>query len=327
MKKFFWLALSVFFVHGFTPKSFAQLDIPPENPKLIVQIVVSQMRYDYLQRYSSKFSNGGFKLLSNEGAVCRNARYNYLLTQSLPGLATISTGAYPSVHGIVSNRWFNPLTSTEIDAVADEKIKTVGGNYFNGKYSPKNLITSTIGDEIRMLNPKSKVIGISLEPSAAIISSGHNANGAYWLDNERGHWITNNHYTDSLPSWVDTLNVKGFGKIYLERNWKLLNPLQSYLEADTTAVKDPTTLELIKTKLQRMVQGVVQPFKKPIKDYSPLLENPFGNSYTKDMAIAAIVGEELGKDNNTDFLSVVFTPTRNIGQKYGPTPSKWRMHS
>ncbi|MDY0348423.1 MAG: alkaline phosphatase family protein [Tenuifilaceae bacterium] len=318
MKKFFWLALSVFFVHGFTPKSFAQLDIPPENPKLIVQIVVSQMRYDYLQRYSSKFSNGGFKLLSNEGAVCRNARYNYLLTQSLPGLATISTGAYPSVHGIVSNRWFNPLTSTEIDAVADEKIKTVGGNYFNGKYSPKNLITSTIGDEIRMLNPKSKVIGISLEPSAAIISSGHNANGAYWLDNERGHWITNNHYTDSLPSWVDTLNVKGFGKIYLERNWKLLNPLQSYLEADTTAVKDPTALERIKTKLQRMVQGVVQPFKKPIKDYSPLLENPFGNSYTKDMAIAAIVGEELGKDNNTDFLSVVFTPTRNVGQKYGP---------
>ncbi len=298
--------------------STAQRDIPPKNPKLIVQVVVSQMRYDYLHRYANKYSEGGFKHLSNEGTFCRNARYNYLLTQSLPGLATIATGTTPSVHGIVSNRWFDPLTSTEINAIADERVRTVGGNYYNGMYSPKNLITSTIGDEIRMINPRSKVIGVSLEPSSAIISSGHNANAAYWLDRERGIWISNTHYIDSLPNWVDTLNAKGFGKLYLERDWNMLNPLQSYQEADTSTVKDPNALQRISQKLARMVEGVIARFKKPVKDYSPLFENPFGNTYTNDMAIATIIGEELGKDEHTDLLSVTFTATREIGKKYGP---------
>lgn len=296
----------------------AQPSIPSEHPKLIVQVVVSQMRYDYLQRYSDKFSEGGFKHIMNEGTFCRNARYNYLLTQSLPGLATIATGTNPNVHGIVSNRWFDPLTSAEVDAIADQRVRTVGGNYFNGMYSPKNLITSTIGDEIRMINPRSKVIGISLEPSSAIISSGHNANAAYWLDRERGIWISNTHYVDSLPAWVDSLNVKGYGELYLKRDWNLLNPLESYFESDTATVKDPNALKRITAKLSRMVSGMVQQFRKPIKDYSPLFETPYGNSFTKDMAIAAIIGEDLGKDKHTDFLSITFTTTRTIGQKFGP---------
>jgi predicted AlkP superfamily pyrophosphatase or phosphodiesterase len=276
------------------------------------------MRYDYLQRYSDKFSEGGFKHIMNEGTFCRNARYNYLLTQSLPGLATIATGTNPNVHGIVSNRWFDPLTSAEVDAIADQRVRTVGGNYFNGMYSPKNLITSTIGDEIRMINPRSKVIGISLEPSSAIISSGHNANAAYWLDRERGIWISNTHYVDNLPAWVDSLNVKGYGELYLKRDWNLLNPLESYFESDTATVKDPNALKRITAKLSRMVSGMVQQFRKPIKDYSPLFETPYGNSFTKDMAIAAIIGEDLGKDKHTDYLSITFTTTRTIGQKFGP---------
>ncbi len=295
-----------------------QRSIPSERPQLIVQIVVSQMRYDYLQRYSDKFSEGGFKQLMTEGAFCRNARFNYLLTQSMPGLATIATGTYPSIHGIVSDRWYAPLSGSEVHAIADDRVRTVGGSYMNGKYSPRNIITSTIGDEIRMINPKSKVIGISLEPSSAIITSGHNANGAFWLDTERGIWISNSHYMNALPSWVDTLNAKGFGEIYLSRDWNLMNPLTSYIEADTTAIKEPQALKRITDKLARLVKGVVLQFKRPIRDYSPLLETPFGITYTKDLAIAAIVGEELGKNSNTDFLSVTFSPTRKIGNKYGP---------
>lgn len=297
--------------------SFAQPNIPPEKPKLIVQVVVSQMRYDYLQRYAEKFSEDGFKLLVDEGAVCRNARYNYLLTQSLPGIATIVTGANPSTHGIISNKWFSPLNGVEVDAIADERVSTVGGSYFNGKYSPRNLITSTLGDEIRMVDPRSKVIGVALEPSSAIISTGHNANGAFWLDVERGTWISNSHYMNKLPSWVDTLNSKGFATIYLGRDWSLVNPLDSYVESDTAMVKEPEAKIRLGEKLSRLVQGVIRP-KKPIKDFTPLLETPYGITYTKDVAIAAIIGEELGKDNHTDFLSVTFTPTRSIGHKYGP---------
>ncbi|MFO8022318.1 MAG: alkaline phosphatase family protein, partial [Perlabentimonas sp.] len=271
----------------------AQMSIPPEKPKLIINVVVSQMRYDYIQRYAHKFSDNGFMHLVNEGAYCKNARYNYLLTQSLPGVATIVTGTYPSVHGIVSNKWFSVLNGTEVDAVADNSVATVGGSYFNGKYSPRNLVTSTIGDQIRMLDSRSKVIGVSLEPSSAIISSGHNANGAYWLDINQGSWISNTHYMDSLPAWVDSLNVKEFADLYIGRDWSLVNPLNSYAEADTVIIRDMNVRKRIVEKLNSLAEGIVRK-RKTIKNYSALLESPFGITYTKDMAIAAIMGEDLG---------------------------------
>jgi hypothetical protein len=233
-------------------------------------------------------------------------------------MATIATGTYPSVHGIVSNKWYSPLSGKEVDVIADEKVSTVGGSYANGRYSPRNLITSTIGDEIRLLDPKSKVIGISLEPASAILSSGHNASGAYWLDIERGKWISNTHYIKKLPTWVDSLNAKGFADLYISRDWNLMNPVTNYLEADTTTIKEPQAIKRIKEKLTRMVKGVVMQLKKTTKDYSALVETPFGITYTKDFAIAAIIGERMGKSKQTDFISITFTPTRIIGQKYGP---------
>ncbi len=317
MKKFFRLCLSVLFAFGIVTKSFAQINIPPEKPKLIVQIVVSQMRYDYIQRYSDKFGDDGFMQLVNGGSFCRNARYNYLLTQSLPGIATISTGTYPSVHGIVSNKWYSIVNGSEVYALDDQSISTVGGSYYNGKYSPKNLITSTIGDEMRLIDSHSKVIGVSLEPASAIISSGHNANAAYWLDVERGTWISNSYYIESLPAWVDSLNAKAFGSVYLDRDWSLLNDVSSYFEADTSIVKAPEAKKRISQKLANLVKGIVKP-RKLQRDFSPLLESPFGITYTKDMAIEAIIGESLGKDEHTDLLSITFTPTRLIGEKYGP---------
>jgi predicted AlkP superfamily pyrophosphatase or phosphodiesterase len=307
----------ILFLIFFSIQAQPQMVIPPEKPKLIVQIIVSQMRYDYLMRYSEKFSADGFMHLATEGAFCRNARYNYLLTQSLPGIATISTGTNPSVHGIVSNKWFSRVTGQEVDAVADDKVITIGGSFFNGKFSPKNLITSTLGDELRLIDPRSKVLGVSLEPASAIISSGHNANGAYWLDTERGKWISNSYYLDSLPKWVDTINSKGFGDIYLNKEWSLTNPLTSYHEADTATIKEPKAKKRIVEKLKRFVSGIVMP-KRPTRDYQSLLESPFGNLFTKDFAIAAIVGENLGKDNHTDLITISFVSTRNIGLKYGP---------
>ena len=317
MKKFKALLLTLFAIPCFYTSLFAQISIPPEKPKLIVHVVVSQMRYDYIQRYSNKFSSDGFLQLVSEGAYCRNARYNYLLTQSLPGIATIATGTCPSVHGIISNKWYSIVNGNEVFAIDDHSVSTVGGSYLNGKYSPKNLITSTIGDELRQIDPRSKVVGVSLEPASAIISSGHNANAAYWLDIERGTWISNTHYLDSLPAWVDSLNVKNFGTVYLNRDWTLVNDVSSYFEADTAIITNAETRKRVGEKLKNLLKGVVSP-KKVTRDFSPLLQTPFGITYTKDMAIEAIIGEELGKDDHTDFLSITFTPTRLIGEKYGP---------
>ena len=293
------------------------LSIPPEKPKLIVQIVVSQMRFDYLQRYESKFTYDGFRMIASEGAFCKNARYNYLLTQAYPGLATISTGSNPSTHGIVSDKWISKLTNEEIKAVADDKVETVGGSFFSGKYSPKNLITSTLGDEIRISNPRSKVVGIAMDPGSAILSTGHNANSVYWFDTERGFWVSSSHFLNEAPAWVDTFNTKGFAQVYAEREWNALNPISQYEEADTATVKNEESKKRIAQKLRQMISGIIQG-KKSKTDFVSLTQNPFGNLLTKDFAIAAILGEELGKDDNTDLLTVTFSPTRNISQKYGP---------
>lgn len=276
------------------------------------------MRFDYISRYWDKFGNEGFRTLVSDGTYCKNARYNYLLTQSYPGLATISTGANPSTHGIIANKWYSRVNNEEILATADAKASTVGGSFSQGICSAKNLVTSTFPDELLLSNPNSKIVGIALDASSAILSTGHNANGVFWLDTEKGGWVSSSYFCDSLPNWVDTLNSKGLAKLYTEKEWKAIKPIATYEEADTASIKSPDIKERIVKKLKSIVEGILKMGNKDNPDFTSLLETPYGNLYTKDMAIAAIDGEGLGKDDNTDFLSVVFSANRKIGSKYGP---------
>jgi len=304
-------------IESFANTGFSQQRIPSDKPKLIVEIVVSQMRYDYIHRYWDKFGEGGFKMLVNEGAFCKNARYNYLLTQSYPGLATISTGTNPMVHGIVSNKWYNKSNGEEVDAVVDEKMNTVGGSFFSGKFSPKRIITSTFGDELNLYEPESKVVGLSMDPGSAIILTGHNPTGVYWFDTEKGNFVTSSFFTSTLPAWADTFNTKKFAKLYAEREWNALNPINTYEEADTNKVKAPEVKQKLKDKLKSMLDGLIAK-KEPTLNYALLLESPYGNLLAKDFAIASIIGENLGADDHTDLLTITFTTTRTIGSKYGP---------
>ncbi|MEJ5317319.1 MAG: alkaline phosphatase family protein [Tenuifilum sp.] len=311
--------ISTILVFGLIETSTAQLNrsIPSEKPKLIVQLVVSQMRFDYISRYWDKFGDNGFKLLVNEGTYCRNARYNYLLTQAYPGLATIATGANPSVHGIIADKWFNRNTGNEVEATADDKVNTVGGSFFSGKYSAKNLVTSTFGDELKLNNANSKVVSIALDAGSAILLGGHSANGMYWFDTEKGLWVSSSYYTDALPAWVDTFNSKGFAKLYTDREWKALQPIQKYEEADTAAVKLVEKKKSLAEKLKGMMDGIIGK-PQPKTDFKVLLENPYGNLLTKDLAIAAVVGENLGADEHPDLLCITFSANRFIGGKFGP---------
>ncbi len=304
---------------GLVSTGFSQqrMSIPSEKPKLIVEIIVSQMRYDYIHRYWDKFGEGGFKLLVNEGAFCKNARYNYLLTQSYPGLATISTGANPMVHGIISNKWYRISSGDAIDAVADEKTSTVGGSFFSGKFSPKNIITSTFGDELNLYDPLSKVIGVSLDPGSSILITGHNPTGAFWFDAEKGNWVSSSFFMSTLPAWADTFNTKKFANLYAEREWNASKPINTYDEADTNKIKAPEVKKKLIDKLKSMWDGVILK-KSPTLTYSSLLETPYGNLLAKDFAIASIVGENLGEDDHTDLLAVTFSANRNISYKYGP---------
>ncbi len=186
--------------------------IPPQKPKLIVGITVSGMQYDYLSVYWDKFSEGGFKKMATNGANCKNARYNYLITDPAVGFASIATGTRPSEHGIVSDYWYRRLSNEIVNSIEDKEQTTIGGSYGTGNYSPRALHSRTFSDEMRVKSRfKSRSIGISMDPEAAVMMAGHTATGAYWLDPVQATWVSSSYYMDSLPGWVQGLMPKTTG--------------------------------------------------------------------------------------------------------------------
>ena len=105
--------------------------IPSQKPKLVVGITVSGMRYDYLSVYWDKFGDGGFKKMASTGANCKNARYNYLITEPSVGYASIATGAKPNAHGIVSDYWYERLSNQITYSIDDPETTTIEGPFDN----------------------------------------------------------------------------------------------------------------------------------------------------------------------------------------------------
>ncbi|MFA5328609.1 MAG: alkaline phosphatase PafA [Prolixibacteraceae bacterium] len=286
------------------------------RPKLIVGIVVDQMRYDYLAKYYEKFSENGFKKLLNQGFNCRNTNYNYAPTYTGPGHSAIYTGTTPAYNGIIGNDWFVRETNKTTYVTDDDAVQTVGSTSERaGKMSPRNMLSSTIGDELRLFsNMKSKVIAIALKDRASILPGGHLSNGSYWFDSQSGNFITSTYYRKELPRWVEDFNAKRLAEKYLSQPWNTLLPIGQYTES--TADDSP-------------YEGLFKGETKPVfphnlpamytkNDYEVLRSTPFGNSITKDMALAAIKGENLGKGPYPDFLAVSFSSTDYIGHKMGP---------
>ncbi len=291
--------------------------IPADKPALIVGIEISQFRYDYIPRYWDKLSDDGFKKLINRGSYCENTSFNYLFSDIGVGSATIATGANPSQHGIIANSWYNNLLDKIVYSIDDKDANTVGGSYDAGKYSPKNLMTSTFADEIKLsTNFRSKVIGISLDPQAAMFSTGNTANYAYWFDINNGNFITSSFYVDSLPAWVNDFNNKKFADTYLGNEWTTLYPMSEY----TASLLDNNSYE---TGMfgQKVFPYILKDIVKKIdrrEKYELLRYTPFGDNLAKDFAISAIIGEELGKDEFTDVLILSFTVSERIGNLFGP---------
>ena len=313
------IILLIFSLLFFLNNSFAQnrRAIAPEKPKLIVSIVVEQMRYDFLDRFYNQFGPDGFKRLLLEGSLYKNAHLNYMFTQSAPGYASIYTGTTPSVHGIVADQWYKSLSENRVESTKNKRYKTIGSASLYGQQAPKQIITSTISDELKLVNKNSKVISIGLEAQAAVISGGHLADASYWLDEQTGKWITSSYYSDSLPTWVKNFNEKENYKRYLDRKWETLKPLKQYTKSrsDTTEYETGFGMNL---NVFPYDLAKISNIKGNYPDYSILKTVPYGNSYTKDFAIQTIVNEDLGKDAHTDFLMLNFTPSKEISNRFGP---------
>ena len=287
------------------------------RPKLVVGIVIDQMRWDYLYRYYDRYkANGGFRRMLDKGFSCENAFIPYAPTVTACGHTCIYTGSVPSVHGITSNSWYDRLQRRTVYCTEDTTVRTVGGpDGTIGRQSPRNMLATTIGDELRIAtNFRSKVIGIAIKDRGCILPAGHSANAAYWYDTRSGSWITSDYYGFStLPAWVQALNDRKLVDGYYKKGWSTLYPMNTYVQS--TADEKPYE----STPFGAATKTFPYNFDRYIgANYAVFPTTPYGNSYTLEMAKAAIDGEALGKDSITDFLAVSFSTPDYIGHSFGP---------
>ncbi len=294
--------------------------IPPDKPRLVIGIIVEQLKYDQLEKYRDKLGDNGIKKLINEGTYFKNASFDYMLTQSAPGHATISTGTEPSFHGITSDNWYLPLRNELIYCTRDIDVNPVGGSFESGLNSPVNLEASTFADELKMAsNRHSKVFGVGLKDYSAILSTGHAADGVYWFDNTSGTWMTSTYYMNSLPGWVMDFNASNYPETYLNGVWSLIRPAQDYsdcLPDSSRFEKGFNGQNTFPYDLKKLRSKVVLSSRN---DFALLRETPFGNTLTTNFALRLIEKENLGKDDVTDYISICYSATDNIGHRFGPS--------
>jgi predicted AlkP superfamily pyrophosphatase or phosphodiesterase len=309
------LSVFVISINAQTPKPQTK-STAPSKPKLVVGIVIDQMRYDYIYRYWDKFGNDGFKKLVNEGFFCKNTNYNYVPTYTGPGHTSIYTGTTPAVHGIIANDWFDKVSGKSMYCVEDDNVIPVGTTAIEGKRSPVNLLTTTITDELRISsNMKSKVIGIALKDRSAILPAGHSANAAYWYDGSIGSFISSTYYMKELPMWVQEFNKKGLAQKYLSTPWNTILPIEQYTES----LPDDNKYETLdKGETKPVFPHNLPELMKLNGGLNLIRYTPFGNTLTKDFAIETIKSENMGKSGATDFLTISFSSPDYIGHFYGP---------
>jgi len=287
-----------------------------ERPKLVVGIVVDQMRYDYLTRFYHKYGNDGFKRIIDGGFSCENGHYNYIPTYTAVGHTSIYTGTTPKYHGIIGNNWYEKYQKKYIYCVDDGDFKSIGAAD-GGRKSPRRLMSTTIGDELKMAqNKKGKVIGLSIKDRSAILPAGHAADGSYWFQGkDEGKFITSSYYMESLPKWVQDFNKNGKAAAYINSTWNTLYDINTYTES----IEDNNKFEgLFKGKETPTFPYELKKLKKVNGNYDLLKAVPYGNSIVRNFAEAAITGEDLGQTENvTDFLAVSFSSTDYVGHQFG----------
>ncbi|WP_405369452.1 alkaline phosphatase PafA [Nonlabens sp. Asnod2-A12] len=295
--------------------SITEMDASQNAPKLVVGIVVDQMRYDYLSRFYNRYSDGGFKRLMNDGFNLTNNHYNYVPTYTAPGHASIYTGTSPMNHGIIGNNWYDKFEGKVIYNASDDQVSGVGSLSDDGKMSPRRMLTTTVTDQLELhTQGKAKVIGISVKDRGAILPAGHAADAAYWFEGgDKGSFISSTFYLEQLPKWAADFNASRKADDYL-KTWNTLYPIETYTASGT----DLNKFE----KAPRGKTNAVFPYdlnslREKNDNYSLIKATPYGNSIVADFAIEAIKAENMGKDEVTDFLAVSFSSTDYIGHQYG----------
>jgi predicted AlkP superfamily pyrophosphatase or phosphodiesterase len=300
-------------------KIAAQQRAQPPHTRLVLLVVVDQFRYDYLERFGDLFAANGIRRLLRDGASWSEANYDHAPTYTAPGHATLMTGTWPSENGIVANNWFERETGKRVSSVTDDETLLLGGKAGEKGSSPRRLLASTLGDELRLAtNDRSKVIGISVKNRSAILPAGRRANAAYWFSLNTGNMVSSTYYFNRLPAWVERFNAARMADKFYGARWDRLLPEAEYLKragADAPAWEDINTAKDTNTFPHIVTGGA----KAPGKDFYKALDyTPFTNDLLVAFAGQAIENESLGADNDTDFLSVSFSGNDYVGHRFGP---------
>lgn len=310
------LTISTLSVSAQQKKSVPSVQSPAlPSPKLMVGIMVDQMRWDYLYRFYERYGNGGFKRMLNEGFSVENTYINYVPSVTAVGHATVYTGSVPAIHGMAGNDFIQQSTGRTVYCVEDTTVSTVGsGTVVAGKMSPRNLFTTTMTDELRLAtNFRSKVIAVASKDRGSILPGGHTANAAYWYDEDTGNWVTSTYYMNALPAWVSNFNAQKYHEKYLKQDWNTLYPINTYVQSS----KDDNRYE---GRFSGMTSSTFPIKTSEMSDrWNTLITNtPYGSSLTLDLAKAAVENEELGADAITDFLAISVSSPDYIGHQFGP---------
>lgn len=301
------------FVFGQSKKTIAPNSLA--RPKLVVGIVVDQMRWDYLYRYYDRYGKAGFRRLLNDGFTAEQTYIPYAPTVTAAGHTCVYTGSVPAINGIVGNNWYSVQDKRVVYCSEDTLAQPLGTDHKkNGHQSPANLKVTSICDELKLAtNFRSKVVGVCIKDRGAIFPAGHTADAAFWFDASTGRWISSSHYMNALPDWLVKYNDGKPVERLFRQNWETLYPKETYVQSD----KDENIYE----GKYKGFHSSSLPYKLDSlgkKGHSIMASTPWGNTMTAEVAMLALENYGLGKDEITDFLAVSFSSPDYVGHQFGP---------
>lgn len=285
-----------------------------KTPRLVVNIVVSSLGANDLEQYESNFTSTGFRRLLYGGQRFTNASYDYMQTTTPVSLATLTTGAMPSIHGVVGERWFDYVDNSLISLIDDNQEHSVNYSSGTGNYSPRNLIAETLTDALARQSANSRIATIAVDPLSAVVMAGHSGE-VYWMERVQTDWTTSSYYTETLPEWIAEYNDKDRNQNYSIKRWTTLLPYDSYRNSQVSVI------EGLQSKTNKQIVHVQEnELPKELMDiiHYQMCYTPAGNSATLAFARELISKNEMGKDDVPDMINIVLDTPRMISSLYGP---------
>ena len=328
LKKFAsFIALSLFatLVSAQNPPTAAAPPKQAAAPKLILQITVDQLRGDLPFRYMDRFTKGGFRRFLDHGLWYTDAHYEHAYHETIVGHSTLATGAWPSRHGMIANRWYDAATGKSVENIEDTNypVLPIGADPATAKgVSPLAILTTTFSDELRITTAgRAKVYAVSVKDRGAVPMAGHGGK-AFWYSEQYGCFVTSTFYYTAYPQWVTDWCAGKPADAYANTSWVLLEDQSKYLFRDVTNVY-PAGTRAEENMATLASMGFGRTFPHPLGTGTALYQNvtlaPAGDELTAAFAKELMRQESLGKDAITDYLAISFSITDYIGHWFSPT--------